>query len=100
MATIKICDLITIFQDSEHIATSYQFYNGLTNDIIDESIRDTVNLLEWNSQLSDGEGGHFRNLTDLRARVMIHYETSDSEWLEIGSYDQTDPLQPIHSCVI
>ena len=57
MATISICDYVTAFQESEHIATSYQFYNGDTDEIIDESLIDTVNLLKWNSQLSDGVGG-------------------------------------------
>lgn len=100
MATIKICDFVTAFQEGGHIATSYQFYNGVTNDIIDESLVDTVNLLEWNSQLSDGDGGHYRNLTDLRARIKIHYDGDDSEWIELGTYNQTDPLQPVHTCTI
>ncbi len=101
MATIKICDFITAFQEGDHIATSYQFYNGVTNDLIDESIYNTEKLIEWNSQLYDGNGGHFKNLSDLRARVMIHYgDGSDSGWLELGGYDQTDPLQPINSCII
>lgn len=100
MATIKICDFITVFQEGKHIATSYQFYNGVNDDIIDESIRDTVNLTEWNSQLSDGEGGHYRHLADLRARVRMHYDDQDSKWIELGSYDQTDPLQPVHICTI
>ena len=100
MATIGICDVITLFQSGEHRATSYQFYNGETGEIIDESIENTENLLSWNSQLSDGNGGHYRNLSDLRARVKLHYDGSDSEWIELGSYDQTNPEQPVYSCTV
>lgn len=100
MATIKICDYITVFQESEHIATSYQFYNGETNEIIDESLVDKVNLLKWTSQLSDGNGGHYRNLSDLRGRIKMHYDGSTSDWIELGSYDQTDPTQPVHVCTL
>ena len=100
MATISICDYVTAFQESEHIATSYQFYNGDTNEIIDESLIDKVNLLKWNSQLSDGNGGHYRNLSNLRGRVKLHYEHQDGDWIELGSYDQTDPNQLVHTCTI
>ncbi len=100
MATISICDYVTAFQESEHIATSYQFYNGDTNEIIDESLIDKVNLLKWNSQLSDGNGGHYRNLSNLRGRVKLHYENQDGDWIELGSYDQTDPNQLVHTCTI
>jgi hypothetical protein len=100
MATIKICDFITAFQEGKHIATSYQFYDGVTNKVIDESIMNTVSLTEWTSELKDGNGGHYRNLSDLRARINIHYDGSDSGWIYLGSYDQTDPLQPIHTCTI
>lgn len=100
MATISICDYVTAFQETEHIATSYQFYNGDTNEIIDESLMDRVNLLKWTSQLSDGAGGHYRNLSNLRGRVKIHYGNQDSVWLELGGYDQTDPNQLVHTCTI
>lgn len=100
MATVEICDHVDLFKSSEHIASSFQFYNGLTGEIIDETIRDSVNLLKWNSQLRDGNGGHYRDLTDLRARVKFHYENEDSDWVELGSYDQTNPEQPVYSCDI
>lgn len=100
MATISICDYVTVFQESEHIATSYQFYNGDTNEIIDESLIDKVNLLKWTSQLSNGNGGHYRNLSNLRGRIKMHYETQDGDWVELGSYDQTDPNQLVHTCTI
>lgn len=100
MATIKICDYVTAFQEGEHIATSYQFYDGTTNKIIDESIRDKVNLTKWTSQLQDGNGGHYRNLTDLRGKIRLHYDGQDGDWIELGSYDQTDVEQIVHSCTI
>ena len=30
----------------------------------------------------------------------MHYETQDGDWIELGSYDQTDPNQLVHTCTI
>ena len=100
MATIEICDQVTVFIPGAHIASSFQFYDGDTDMVLDETIRDTVNLLKWNSQLARPEGGHYRDVTNLRARVRFHYDGYDSPWIELGSYDQKDPEQPVYSCSI
>lgn len=93
MATINICKIITLFQKSEHIATSYEIYDGETNELIDYSYRNDVQLTKWSSPLSRSDGSHYTDLTNLKSRFKLHYrDGTDSEWYELPGYDQTKYL--------
>ena len=88
MATIKIGKVETLFTNTPHTATSYQIYNGDNGQIIGQSIRNTTQLLQWSNELSDGNGGHYLHLHNLRARIQLHYGLDDSEWIELDPYDE------------
>ena len=88
MATIKIGKVETLFTNTPHTATSYQIYNCDNGQIIGQSIRNTTQLLQWSNELSDGNGGHYLHLHNLRARIQLHYGLDDSEWIELDPYDE------------
>lgn len=96
MATIRIMSTKILFATAPHTSTSYQISKDINfTDIIDESIKDTVNLLEWNSPLEDGMGGHYKDLPIMYARVKFHFGTDtnkDSEWIVLDSFDQIHPI--------
>lgn len=99
MATINLCEVITMFQKAEHYATSYEIYNGDDGTLIDSTYRDEENVESWTSQLSRGDGTHYRDVSNLRARFKMHYrDGSESEWYELDSYDQTAEKPIIHKC--
>lgn len=99
MATIEICKYETLFMKAPHIATSYQIVNADTNTVIAENLYDKVNLLKWISQLSKGNGKHYRYETNLKARVNFHYDNGEeSGWFIVGQYNQLDPLEPVYAC--
>lgn len=101
MATINICDYIDVFKKSRVLSTSYEIYRGDTGEVIASNYKDPVNLTKWTSELSDGNGGHYRYEKDLRARAKFHYFEEESNWFEVGqSYDQVSIPQPIHTCNI
>lgn len=99
MATIKICKYETLFMKAPHIATSYQIIDANTNTVLDESLENKVNLLEWNSPLKKAGNKHHRYETNLKARVKFHYDNGeDSGWFIVGEYNQLDPLEPVYTC--
>lgn len=99
MATIKICDILTVFQKTDHCATSYEIYDGNTDNILDSSYEDEENLLIWKSELSKGDGTHYRDLENMRARFKLHYRDGSSTiWYELASYDQTAEKPIILTC--
>lgn len=101
MATIEVCTYLDIFKKSRHDATSFQFIDLDTGKVLSENLKDKTNLYKWTSELSDGEGGHYRNIKNMVGRVKFHYGRYESEWTIVGKpYDQTAQPQLIHQCEI
>lgn len=99
MARIEICDYLDAFKTSVHSATSYQFIDGDTGKVLAENLEDKVNLYKWISDLSDGNGGHYREIRNMIGRVKFHYGKSSTEWINVGEpYDQRGEPQLIHKC--
>jgi len=92
MALLRIIDLIDINTKGFHNATSWQF--ALDPDftqIIDESLKDTVNVKEWHSMLPKITGdGYYADLDKLYARAKVWIDDNVSEWLEFTPLNQND----------
>lgn len=86
MAHINICDYIALGLDTNaHDATSYVIAKDPDfNEIIDQSIHDTANLYKWTSplpkRLEDGGKGFYSDLTQLYAKIKLHFGKSESPW--------------------
>ena len=101
MATIEVCAYLDIFKKTKHDATSFQFIDLDTGEVLSEKLKDKTNLYKWTSEISDGKGGHYRNIKNMVGRVKFHYGIYESEWVIVGKpYDQTAQPQLIHQCEI
>ena len=93
MAFFKIHDYIDIGTKCFHDATSWQV--GLDSEfteIIDESLHDTTNLLEWHSMLPKigDPGQYYADLDNLYARVKVHMGDDVSDWFNLPVKNQND----------
>ena len=98
MATIKICSIDTAFLPAKITAARYKMVNTQNGDIVDTGL---VSLPEdiytWNSALEDGTGGSHIDL-ELASYVKFYFGKEETEWIEVGLYDQNDQAQPVWEC--
>lgn len=93
MARLVVGDFIDMSTGASHDATSWVVAKDPEfNLIIDQSIRDTVNIKEWHTMLpkrsEDGEG-YYKAEEELWVKIQIHMGATDSNWLVIGPKSQT-----------
>lgn len=90
MAKLTILDVLDVGTGGFHNATSWQV--ALDPDftqIIDESLKDTVNVTEWHSMLPNIEGsGYYADLDNLYARVKAHVDDYESPWFVLTPKSQ------------
>ena len=61
--------------------------------IIDESIEDHENLTEWVTELPKSNGGVYGDLESVYARVKLHYDNQETDWIVLNMCSQTN--QPV-----
>lgn len=93
MAHINILDYIAIGLDTRtHTATSYVVAKDKEFEkIIDSSIHNTVDLLEWTTPLPKREEdgpGYYSDLRKLYAKVKLHFGKYESPWFILDFEDQ------------
>jgi hypothetical protein len=93
MAKLEINDYIDIGTGGFHNATSWQVAKDPEfKEIIDESLKDTVNVKEWHTMLpkrpEDGPG-YYADLDMLYARVKVHVDEYESPWEVLEPKSQT-----------
>lgn len=91
MAHITLTDFIDVGTTKDHDATSWQVaLDPKFEKIVDQSLKDPVNLLKWYTPLKriDGKPGYYKDEDALWARVKIHVEDYESEWFVIGPENQ------------
>ena len=81
--------------NATHVSTTWQVAKDVNFlDIVDESIEDTENLLEWITPLPKGDGTFYKDLSMLYARVKIHYVTNgvtkESNYFMLNSCNQLE----------
>lgn len=98
MARIRLTDFEDLGTSGAHSATSWQVAKDPDFiKIIDESLNDKVNLIEWNTPLpklpedieEDEKYPFYSDETKLYARVKIFIDKSESRWFTIGPKSQT-----------
>lgn len=93
--------MVTVFQKTEHYATSFVIYDGDTDLVIDSTFKNEESKLKWVSELARGDGTHYRTVSNMKAKMQLHYRGGvDSEWIELDSYDQTAINPVINECEI
>lgn len=95
MAHINVYDYIAIGLDmTGHTGTSYQVaLDPEFENIIDQSINNTQDLLYWNTPLPmpvvDGEKPRFyKDVRNLYSRIKLHFGNHTSPWWELSKEDQ------------
>lgn len=91
MAKISIIDFIDIGTGGPHDATTWKIFKDKEKTIlIDQSIKDTVNLIEWHSPLpkEDGSGEFYNDLREFYVEVTIHANGYDSDPKTTGPHNQ------------
>lgn len=92
MAYMQVLDYVDVGTGGEHDATSWQFAKDKDfTKIIDESLKDTVNIKKWHSMLpklpEDGVG-YYKDLDMLYGRFKIHVGDYESQWFEVDPKSQ------------
>jgi hypothetical protein len=91
MAQFKLTSFIDIGTKGYHTATSWRVTKDRQgNQIIDESLNDTVNLTHWISPLPDGKGGFYSDLNEVHLWVKVHILNDESYWRYSGMMNQND----------
>ena len=90
MARLRVNDYIDICTNNTHNATSWQV--ALDPDftqIIDQSLKDTVNVKEWVTPLPKIDGnGYYADLDNLYSRVKVHIDDTESPWFVMEPVNQ------------
>lgn len=94
---IVISDYIDLCTKGYHNATTYQVaLDPEYKQIIDESIKDTVNVTEWHTMLPKiGGKGYYADLDKVYARVKIFIDDDESPWFELPPKNQNDQTMMI-----
>lgn len=92
MALLEVKDYIEIGSSVPHDASSWQVAKDKDfKKIIDESLKDRVNVKSWYTPLpklkEDGEG-YYSDLSTLYARVKIFLGETESDWVVVGPKTQ------------
>ena len=94
MAVFKLIDYIDFDTDHEILSVSWQAATDPAYvNIIDQSLNDTVNKLEWHSMLpviNATDGSCYADLNNVYSRVMIHMRGADSPWYDMVPLNQND----------
>jgi len=95
MATLRINDYFDLGTKGYHNASSWQIaLDPGFNQIIDQSLNDTVNVKEWKTMLPKiGGGGYYADLNNLYARIKIHIDNTVSGWFVLAPKNQNN--QPV-----
>lgn len=97
MAYMRVVKYEDIGTGGSHHSTSWQFaLDKEFTKIIDQSLKDKVNVKEWHSPLpkrpehksSPDAEEYYNDLDELWGRMMIHVGETDSEWLVVGPRSQ------------
>lgn len=97
MAYMKLDDYISIGVSEYHNATTWQFAKDKEfTKIIDESIKDKVNVKQWYSMLpklkedlAEGETeGYYGDEDEIHGRLKIFVDDIESPWYYIGTLSQ------------
>ena len=90
MALLRINDLIDINTKGFHNATTWQVaLDENFTQIIDESIKDTINVKEWHTMLPKiNEVGYYADLDNLYARAKVWIDDNVSEWFVMEPKNQ------------
>jgi len=91
VAQFKLTNFIDLGTKGYHTATSWKVtLDRAGNNIIDQSLKDTVNLYHWMSSLPDGNGGHYADLSAVYLWVKVHILNDESDWYYAGVMNQND----------
>ena len=94
MAVFKLIDYIDFDTDHEILSVSWQAaIDPAYVNIIDQSLNDNINKLEWYSMLpviGATDGSCYADLTNVYSRVMIHMRGADSPWCDMAPLNQND----------
>jgi len=91
MAQFELSNFLDIGTQSYHTYTSWQVtYDLAGKRIIDQSLRDPINLHKWISPLPDGNGGYHADLPAVYLFVRVHTLDTDSPWFYAGHANQND----------
>lgn len=93
MAKFTILDFIDIGTGGPHDATTWKVYKDPSKTVLlDQSIKDEVNLLSWKSPLpkEDGSGDYYFDLRNFVVEVSIHANGHTSDPFLLGPFNQLD----------
>jgi len=94
LAVFRINDVISLGVNGRHNATSWQvFLDPELTQLIDESIKDTVNVKEWHSPLPKiNEQGYYADLDNVYGRVKVFSDDDESPWFTLEPKNQNDQV--------
>ena len=91
MAQFSLQSFADVGTKGYHTGTSWKVtLDRAGNNIIDQSLNDTVNLLHWGSPLPDGAGGMYADLDRVYLFVRVHILADVSPWYYAGWANQND----------
>lgn len=91
MAQFSLTSFLDIGTKGYHTATSWKVcYDRAGNNIIDQSLVDSVNLLHWISPLPDGQGNFHADLAAMYLFVKVHILNDTSPWFYAGVGNQNE----------
>ena len=100
MAAFRLKDYIDFDTDGYITSVSWQAaLDPAYTQIIDESLHDPINKLEWVSTLpviGSTTGECYADLNNVYARVKIHMTGADSPWYEMIPKNQNDQTITYH----
>ena len=98
MATVKICNIDSTFLPSIITSARYKLVDISNGNIVDSGVVSLPDdIYTWKSSLDDGAGGAYRTL-HMMAYVKFYYAKSETEWIEIGSYNQNELPNAVWAC--
>ena len=98
MAKFSIIDFIDVGTGGPHDATTWRVYKDKNKTILlDENIRDEVNLTTWKSPIpkEDGSGEFYCDLKEFYVEITIHANGHTSDPFLLGPFNQLDEIVKI-----
>ena len=95
MATFTVDYFIDIGTGGPHDATTWKVYKDKEKTILlDQSIKDEVNLTKWKSPIpkEDGSGDFYYDLKEFYVEIQIHANGHTSDPFLLGPFNQLDEV--------